>query len=361
MMKASVETVESTNGDAVRKRFNDALSLKDSVVLALTQAAESLSGSLRRELTRLSNEVAFASNAEGVLRNPRLLELFLPLAIALPKLLSSDPRTRQSEVDRHVFQVLQRQTKSVHATKGRWDVLLYPLLVLLMSLLVLAFIAVAIVPEFEQMFFEFGLTLPAPTKLVITLSHLFESVWFWLFFGLLVLLVGAIMGLRAAFQLRWLLWESYGSQITGRHSTRRSLGDFAWHTAMLLEAGQEIDTAIEIAGAAKGQVDWRFETPNLTNPLLGNPQQPTQMNWYHGTPCHLLSLALNLHQEAAASGAQAALLREVACVYWDREQSQMIWMLSWLHPVAVLGTSFVVGFVVLALFMPLVQLISGLT
>jgi type II secretory pathway component PulF len=56
-----------------------------------------------------------------------------------------------------------------------------------------------------------------------------------------------------------------------------------------------------------------------------------------------------------------AILREIASLYWDREQTKAVWVLSWLQPIAVLMISFVVGFVVLALFMPLVELISGLS
>jgi hypothetical protein len=357
--------------DSVRQRIEAALPLKDNVVLALTQAADSLAGLRRRELIRLSDRVAFVDDADVVLRDARLLELFLPLAMAQPELSQSEDRTRQGEVERRVFQVLQRQARQSHAKNERWGVLLYPLVVLLLSTLVFAAISIWIIPVFEQMFFEFGLSLPSPTLLVISISHLFQSIWFWLLFAGLVMLLAVMLGMRAADDLRWLIWGNVDSWFSSGYSTRRSLGDLAWHTAMLLEIGQPVETSVEIAAAASRKATLRRESPNLTRHLgltnpgpnppqspLAAPQEHAATNWYLGVPCHLLAHALNIRQD---NSEQLATLREVARLYWDREQTKSVWILSWLQPVAVLMISLIVGFVVLALFGPLVNLITGLS
>ncbi len=357
--------------DSVRQRIDATLPLKDNIVLALTQAADSLTGLRRRELMRLSDRIAAVEDAEEVLRDAKLLELFLPLALAQPELAHTENRTRQGEVERQVFQVLQRQAQQTRAKNERWSVLIYPLLVLLLSTLVFAFISIAITPVFEQMFYEFGLTLPAPTRLLIAISHIMQSAGFWLLFAILLLLLVVMLGMRAADNLRWLISGSVDSWFSAGYSTRRSLGDLAWHTALLLDAGQEIETSVEIAGAASRKAAIRRQSPNLA-PHFGlatpaphpqqspfvTPQQHTAANLCLGVPCHLLTHALNIHQNDRE---RSAMLREIAHLYWDREQTKSVWMLSWLQPVAVWMISMVVGLVVLALFMPLVELINGLT
>jgi hypothetical protein len=357
--------------DSVYQRINATLPLKDNVVLSLTQAADSLTGLRRRELMRLSDRVAFVENAEVVLRDARLLELFQPLATAQHDLAQAEDRTRQCEVERRVFQVLQRPARQTRATSERWSVLIYPLLVLLLSTLVFAFISIVITPVFEQMFFEFGLTLPTPTRLVISISHIMQSVWFWLLFAVLVMLLAVMLGIRALDSLRWLISGSVDSWLSAGYSKRRSLGDLAWHTALLLDVGQGVETSVEIAGAASRNAAMRQGAPHLArhfglanlalnpqrSPLVA-PQQQTAANWYLGVPCHLLTHALNIRQEGIE---QSAMLREVANLYWDRELTKSVWILSWLQPVAVSMIGLVVSFVVLALFMPLVELITGLT
>lgn len=357
--------------DSVRQRIDATLPLKDNVVLSLTQAADSLTGLRRRELMRLSDRVAFVDDADVVMRDSRLLELFLPLVMAQPELSQSEDRQRQCEVERRVFQVLLRQARQSHAKNERWGVLIYPLLVLLLSTLVFAAISIEVTPVFEQMFFELGLRLPTPTLLVISISHIFQSIWFWLLFAGLLLMLAVILGMRVADNLRWLIWGSVDSWFSTGYSTRRSLGDLAWHTALLIEVGQRVETAVEIASAASLKATMRRESPNLARHLglanpapdpqqnpLAAPQEIAATNWYLGVPCHLLTHALNNRQDEIG---QSAMLREIASLYWDREQTKSVWILSWLQPVAVLMISLVVGFVVLALFMPLVELISGLS
>ncbi|HBJ34543.1 MAG TPA: hypothetical protein DDZ51_07220 [Planctomycetaceae bacterium] len=357
--------------DSLRQRIDSTLQLKDNVVLALTQAAESLTGLRRRELMRLSDRVAFVEHAELVLRDPVLLELFLPLIKAQPALSQNEERTRQGQVERQVFQALQRQTRQSHTKNERWGVVVYPLMVLLLSALVFATISIAVTPIFEQMFFEFGLTLPGPTLLVISISHIFQSLWFWLLFGVLVLAFAVILGMRLANNVLWLLSGSIDPWLYTTYSTRRSLGDLAWHTAMLVDIGIGAEASIEIAGAASRKATMRRESPGLArhfglaSPESRPPENPWveqlghgTTNWYLGVPCHLLSHALNIRQDDTQ---RSATLREIAKIYWDRDQTKSVWILSWLQPIAVLMISLIVGFVVLALFMPLVELISGLT
>jgi hypothetical protein len=361
--------------DSVRQRIEATLPLKDNVVLALTQAADSVSGRRRRELMRLSDRVAFVDNAEVVLRDPVLAELFLPLVIAQPELAQCEDRTRQAEVERRVYQVLQRQTRQSYAKKERWGVIVYPLFVLLLSAMVFAAISIAVVPVFEQMFGEFGLSLPTPTLLVFSISHIMQSIWFWLLFAVFGFMLVVILGMRVADNLRWFVWGSVEPWLSTGYSARRSLGDLAWHTALLIELGLGAEAAIEFAGAASRKRVMRRGSSSLakhfgmTNPLrtpmqdsLSDPQAGTLedsgKNWYRGVPCHLLAHALNAPDSETDP---VAVLREIASLYWDREQTKSVWFLSWLQPLAVLMISLVVGFVALALIMPLVEIISGLS
>jgi hypothetical protein len=361
--------------ESLRQRIDATLPLKDNVVLALTKAAEALSGPRRRELIRLSDQVAFVDDAEVVLRDPVLLEIFSPLVMARTELSQSEDRTRQAEVERWVFRVLQRQTRQSQARKERWGVVIYPLFVLLVSALVFAAISIAIVPVFEQMFLEFGLILPVPTRLVIAISHLFQSIWFWLVFSIFCIALAVILGVRLTDNLRWLVWGNADPWLSTGYSTRRSLGDLAWHAALLIEVGLAPQAAVEIAGAASRKNVMRRDSLRLAGHLgltnlepvpkqdLFGDRQPDAFedagkNRYMGIPCHLLAHALNVRHVGTES---SAMLREIASLYWDRDQTKSVWVLSWLQPVAVLMISLVVGFVVLALFMPLVNLISGLS
>lgn len=58
--------------------------------------------------------------------------------------------------------------------------LIYPVIVVTVAIAILTFIMIMIVPTFEKMFDEFGLTLPAPTQLLIAMSNYVAGYWFLL-------------------------------------------------------------------------------------------------------------------------------------------------------------------------------------
>ncbi len=63
---------------------------------------------------------------------------------------------------------LERAESLKRKVKGA---LIYPVIVVVVAILILTFIMLFIVPTFETMFEEFGLTLPAPTILLIAMSN----------------------------------------------------------------------------------------------------------------------------------------------------------------------------------------------
>ena len=72
---------------------------------------------------------------------------------------------------------LERAESLKRKVKGA---LIYPVIVVTVAALILTFIMLFIVPTFETMFEEFGLTLPAPTILLIAMSNYIAGYWFLL-------------------------------------------------------------------------------------------------------------------------------------------------------------------------------------
>ena len=72
---------------------------------------------------------------------------------------------------------LERAESLKRKVKGA---LIYPVIVVTVATLILTFIMIFIVPTFEKMFEEFGLTLPAPTVLLIAMSNYIAEYWFLL-------------------------------------------------------------------------------------------------------------------------------------------------------------------------------------
>jgi hypothetical protein len=373
------------------------LNARDDVVLALTVTADRLSGSSRRKLRRLADEIAFLKTPEDVLRNPMALEIFLLLAgrnaivgawtmnasesssdhrdIVMQNDLPAKELDTQVTTEVAVNRVLLTHLPIRAGSQRVVTMLAYPFVILLICGLVLAVFSWQLVPPFKSMYDEFGLSLPLFTKLLFQLADVVQSPLTYL---VLITFLLCVAGFA---------WIQYGparlmrgpaSPVSfhgsGLRSTRGMWADWAWHVSLLLRAGISKADAIQIAGENCGPV-WLRRGSQVWSQRIRDGQNPFRgVTHFRGEACQLLADALTIDQDlksdssvvTAHPGAslllyQAGVLREVAEIYWDRDQQRAMWRLAWISPLALIGIGLIVLFVVASLFAPLIDLISGLS
>lgn len=132
--------------------------------------------------------------------------------------------------------------------------LIYPISVVIIAGLILALIMIVIVPTFEKMFEEFGLSLPAPTLLLIAMSNYIVKYWFLMLlipfcYWMLTKLVRKFKHGRMGFDMYMLKLPVFGQlcekNIMAR--TTRTLGTLVSSGVPILEA---LNITRETAGNA---------------------------------------------------------------------------------------------------------------
>ncbi|HJN73768.1 MAG TPA: type II secretion system F family protein [Myxococcota bacterium] len=88
---------------------------------------------------------------------------------------------------------LEKNEKLKRKVKGAMT---YPLIVFSVAILVTAVLLLKVVPTFEQMFMEFGSSLPAPTQFVVDLSYFLRDSWYFFLAGIFI----AIFGFRFTYK-----------------------------------------------------------------------------------------------------------------------------------------------------------------
>ncbi len=132
--------------------------------------------------------------------------------------------------------------------------LIYPIAVVIIAGLILALIMTFIVPTFKKMFDEFGLSLPAPTVLLIAMSDYIVKYWFLLLlipfcYWLLAKLVRKFRHGRMGFDMYMLKVPVFGALIEKNilARTTRTLGTLVSSGVPILEA---LNITRETAGNA---------------------------------------------------------------------------------------------------------------
>jgi type IV pilus assembly protein PilC len=205
-----------------------------------------------------------------------------------------------------------------------------------------------IAPRFEKIFRDFKIPLPS-----MTASAMFVSKWFLAFYGYLLLLL-IILALVLIFNpgVRWWmpgLGRWYQSQVQSR-----LLGLLS----VIIEAGKPIPEGLAMlvkSGQFSKVVERRLKRAH--DRILDGEALAVSLHRYD-----LLSSAMTpLVQTAERIRNLPWVLRELGEVLADRTIKRMRRGSMTLMPILVIGVGAMVGYIVISMFFPLIELISTLS
>ena len=226
----------------------------------------------------------------------------------------------------------------------------YPLVMLAASAAVLLFITLLIIPVFREMFLDFGLQLPAVTYVIFGISNAVENYW-WA-----ILIPAVLLAAFSFFNSKFRNGIIQRIPVVGSTMRLADQARFFRYLANLIEAEIPIAEALRISGQNIGQTNLRRDADRFAAEMdSGNTSfhPPSAFRHLPRTVIHALQL-----QDNSRAGAQ--LLRELSRMYDQKTQNRLTWIPSLIEPVFIVLLGTIVGFYVVALFLPLIKLIDGL-
>ncbi|HAT09168.1 MAG TPA: pilus assembly protein PilC [Planctomycetes bacterium] len=234
--------------------------------------------------------------------------------------------------------------------------LIYPCAVLTIAVAILTFIMVFIVPKFEQIFRDLNIRLPALTSLLIEMSRFMGSYW-W------VILIAIIFG---AIGIKVFRGTEAGGQIIDRTSLKIPvLGDvikkgsvarFTRTLGTLVTSGVGFLDALDITKAA---------TPNI---VVRNAIQSVRDSVKEGESINeplrrsgvFDDIVVNMIKVGEETGELDKMLIKIADNYDEEVDAAVAAMMALLEPALIIFMGVAVGFIVIALFLPLISIIEQL-
>ncbi|TWU28057.1 type II secretion system F family protein [Bythopirellula polymerisocia] len=328
------------------ERLDQLIAQREMLVPALAAfAAELPAGRPRRELRKLASLLSDGASAEQIVRDS-------DLAILLPLVGDDVMRGTHRSLDNLLSESAQRnRTRTM-----RVRTLIYPMIVIATALVVLMFLAAAVVPSFSDIYDDFDLDLPELTVLLVKFSN--ELLNHPLRLLTVIVLVGAACYYTIRFLTSWgLPGRVFRLLTTGSSSQLSALSIFARTMAEALGAGFSLSCSLRMAGQCSNQQWVRIEADRLA--------ASAENDWClseSATSEARLPTTLSYALRAGPSGAPSLpLLREVAELYAERIRNRFDWSTGFMPQFMILLVGIVVFGVVMALYLPLVYLINGLT
>jgi type IV pilus assembly protein PilC len=287
--------------------------------------------------------------SEALSKHPKI---FNPLYVAMVRAGEAGGVLEQS-LDRVADQLekddsLRRQVKSAMA---------YPTVVLTFAFAVLIGLIAFIVPVFVNVFKDFGGELPMITKFTVGMSNFVTGQWYIL----IALVVGVVVGFRKWRKSDWgrPQWDRLRLRIPfkiGVTVQKIALARWSRTFSALYSAGVPIMQAIEVTGQTAGNaaVEDAMESViesvksggTLADPLKNAPIFPA-----------MVAQMIAVGEE---TGGLDSMLNKVADFYEDQVAAAIKSLTSILEPLMIIFVGAVVGFIVVAMYMPMFKVYDSI-
>ncbi|MSR55030.1 MAG: type II secretion system F family protein [Gemmataceae bacterium] len=235
--------------------------------------------------------------------------------------------------------------------------MVYPVVVITAAVGILIFIMVAIIPKFEKIFREFGLKLPALTQFLIDVSMWCASYWWSLPLvplGIWLLLKLIRLSRAGNYALdRMLLWTPILGKIVEKTivaRTVRTLGTLISSGVPILESLAIVrETA---SNAVFERMYQRVYESIREGDTIADPLRESRL---------VDDMVSNMVEVGEETGDLDTMLNKIADFYDEEVDTAVKSLISLLEPIMIIVLGGIIGTIVIALFMPMLGLLEGLS
>ena len=234
----------------------------------------------------------------------------------------------------------------------------YPMVVLFVTIGMLTFIMVKIVPTFTQIFedMEVG-DLPAPTKLCIAISKLMLQKSYIVIIGIVALFILYRILTKIKFTRYWIDMIKLKIFLFGPIVSKTIIARFARTFATLIASGVPILQALQIVRDTVGndvisnginEIRNRVrEGEGIAGPMLRTKVFPPMVT--------------NMVAVGEETGQMDAMLDKIADAYEAEVDAAVAALASMIEPIMIVFLGGVVGFIVISMYMPLIKIAMSLS
>ncbi|TXZ06790.1 type II secretion system F family protein [Vibrio mimicus] len=235
--------------------------------------------------------------------------------------------------------------------------LIYPSMVVLVALGVSYLMLTMVIPEFESMFKGFGAELPWFTQQVLKLSHWVQAYSLWAF----VAIVAMVLGLKAlrknSFQIR-LKTSRLGLKfpIIGNVLAKASIAKFSRTLATSFAAGIPILASLKTTAKTSGNVHFETAINEVYRDTAAGMPMYIAMRNTEAFP----EMVLQMVMIGEESGQLDDMLNKIATIYEFEVDNTVDNLGKILEPLIIVFLGTVVGGLVVAMYLPIFNLMSVL-
>ena len=237
--------------------------------------------------------------------------------------------------------------------------MLYPICVIVIAVGIVLGIMTFVIPKFQEVFKDFGIKLPVPTQMLLDMSYWISKQFGWLYIILTPFILVVFFKLvrlipAGKFALDWIVIRI---PVLGNLVSKTSIARFTRTMGTLIGAGVPILEGLNITSHTAGNVVYQKALEKVHESIrrgetFAEPLRKARV-------CD--SLVTNMIDVGEETGDLDKMMMKVADNYDDEVDTAVAALVSLLEPLLVIFLGGVCLFIILALFMPMVSMIEGVS
>jgi type IV pilus assembly protein PilC len=245
--------------------------------------------------------------------------------------------------------------KAMKLKKKVKGAMVYPAVVTSVAVLVIVIIMLFVVPTFSKMFTQLGGTLPMPTRMVIGLSNFIAGI------GGLITLIAIIGAIVFIVQFRK---SEKGKRVTdsillklpifGTLLKKVAVAKFTRTLGTLVSSGVPILDCLEITAKTSGNKVVEYSILDVRKEVVGGKTLADPIKKAKVFP----PMVTHMVAVGESTGALDAMLSKIADFYDDEVDAAVSNLTAMMEPVLMIFLGTTVGFIVVAMYLPIFKLIT---
>lgn len=230
--------------------------------------------------------------------------------------------------------------------------LIYPIAVILIAGGIVSFLLLKVVPVFADIFTEFGGDLPAPTKVLIAAGDFMIYKWWILLSAICWTVIGLKLAMRSKQIKRVFDRVILKVPLIGDLVTKVAVARFARTLGTLITSGVPILQALKITRETIGNEVIQNAVDTVHESVKEGDTIAAPLDKSKVFP----PMVVNMIDVGEETGSLDAMLVKVADIYDAEVENAVDAMLSLLEPMIIIVLGGIIGFIVVALYLPIFTL-----
>jgi type IV pilus assembly protein PilC len=314
---------------------------------------------LRQRITNPIFKVTLDDVYERVRAGSALSEAFEAHAGLFPGVFTAS--LLAGEKSGNLEQVLRRYVSYVKVVSGvrrkTVSALVYPAILVALSLVVVTVIVVKVVPEFGNFYNQFGKELPLSTRFIVGLSRFVTSYFALILGGIAALVAGTLWWVQQPGQRRRLHRLILKLPMLGGIAQKFSTSQGARTLATLLGGGIPLVNALEVTARSMGNLHMAGELTTAAQQVREGRSLASTLQDSGAFP----DVAIKMVEVGESTGALQEMLNSLADFYDEEIDTNLGRFVTIIEPALLVIMGIVIAGLLLSLYLPLFNLSSALS